>query len=107
MSEALTAPPPSSRSLPLVLALCLFQEDAVETLPFLSVTTTWASPVASLVTLNATRRDSLVSSAIFAISRSLRTTWSKNSSSPPPEEAFAMAPFSRIWNVLGSPSVSR
>ena len=62
--------------MPLVLLLCLFQEEAVETFPLRSVTMTWVSPVETLVNLNATCRDALVSSAIFTTSRSLRTTWS-------------------------------
>ena len=107
MSDALMLSEESRPSLPLVLLLCLFQDEAVETLPFLSVTRTWDSPVETLVTLKATCRDALVSSAIFTISRSLRTTWSKNSRGLSYLSPATSTPSALTWKVRGVPSVSR
>ena len=97
----------SSTSLPLVFALCAFQLLALEKSPLRSVTITCASPVETLVILNATWRAALVSSAILDSSMSLRTTWSRNSSAAPSLETLTTSPSVRTSKVRGSPSVSR
>ena len=98
---------PSRASLALVSLECLFQLLAVDASPLRSVTSTCVSPVASFSMANGTMRPALSASLFLESSRSLRTTWSRNSSAAPSAEAFTILPPVRTSKVRGSPSVSR
>ena len=108
MSAAAIGPSwPSRASLALVSLECLFQLLAVDASPLRSVTSTCVSPVAAFSMANGTMRPALSDSLFLESSRSLRTTWSRNSSAAPSAEAHTTSPPVRTSKVRGSPSVSR
>ncbi len=95
----------TAASLALVLEECAFQSDEVFTWPLASVTTTWASPVASLVTRNGTPAMRWeVASATFTNSKSPRFTWLRTASSP---SSTTISPSERIWNSRSAVSLMR
>ena len=89
-------------------SLRLRHSEDVDSMPFLSVTATCASPVVTLVIRNGTSPSfSPWTVPFFWRCMSWRTTWSLHSSAPPSTSEVTTMPSPRTSNVRGSPSVSR